>query len=85
MRKRTKSVIQQTDEQELNGWVLKYEYSHVEGAAPVDVRVVGSKDGGNVHINATKDGMSSNFVNGAKSDYELLAKIEKEIEAIRKG
>ncbi|QIL41032.1 hypothetical protein G7074_18230 [Pedobacter sp. HDW13] len=84
MRKNAKTVTKNYDTDTVNGWKLSYEYESENGAAPVEIRVTGSKDAGSVFITKTGANTSFNF-NGGSTDVAVISSVETEISEILAG
>jgi len=82
MRTNVRTVTKSYDTATINGWEVQFEYESENNLRPVEIRVTGTKDAGNVYVSKTENNCSVNFGGGAALDSTLIKSVNTEIEAI---
>jgi hypothetical protein len=85
MRQNSKTVVKNYDTDEVNGWLLSYEYESQNGALPGEIRVTGTKGVSSLYISKTDNNISVNFGGGSEFDTDVIDSVKAECEAITVG
>lgn len=84
-RKKTKETAKFYDEQNVNGWNLKYEYESINQAKPTEIKVTGEKQSASVFITKSTNNTSVNFGGSSEIDADIIAIVKTELTAIEAG